>query len=416
MVTPNNKPDHSNHNDRRGKSVVSLRNIFWMASRNLWFKKLRTTLTMLGIIIGLGAIVFLVSLALGLHKVVNHQVIGSRSVKTVDVTSPDSAAIQLNDSNIHKIANIANVTQTGEAFILPGKIDYQNSLSDVVVYAVDNNYLTLSSLSFSAGTNSLPSKSDAIINTSMLSLIGISNSKQAIGHNISTTVEITNADGSIIKQLTLPLKIVGVANTGSGAGIYIKNTPISQAGETLYDQVKVVVNNESNINVVRQQIEGLGFTTSSPIDTLNEINTVFKFFTIIVAGFGGIGMIIAILGMFNTLTISLLERTSEVGLMISLGARKGDIQRLLIAEGLLLALVGCIIGIVLAWLLGGTVDLFLGHLAHSRGVDSTVNIFTITPLLVIATLLLAVLLGLVVAFYPAKRASSINPIDALRSE
>jgi putative ABC transport system permease protein len=397
-------------------SVVRLQVIFWLAGKNLRFKKLRTFLTMLGIVIGLGAVVFLISLTAGLHQTVNRQVLGSRSVKTIDVTSPNAAIIQLSSTNVQKIANFAHVTEVGRAYVVPGKISYQNSLSDVVVYGVDKQYLSLSSPKFIAGQATLNTVHDAIVNTSLLDLIGMSKANQAPGHKIKVTINITAPDGSVKKQLSEDLTIAGVVSTGSGAEIYMSNQPLTNAGQTAYSQLKVVADSDGNVSVVRKLIEGLGMTTASPIDTLNEINTVFKFFTFIMAGFGGIGMIIAVLGMFNTLTISLLERTREIGLMIVLGARKADIFRLLIAEALLLAVLGCLVGIAGAWVLGSSINMFLTHLATSRGVPESINIFSVSLLLVIATLALAVIVGLLVALFPAKRASRINPIDALRYE
>jgi putative ABC transport system permease protein len=127
-------------------------------------------------------------------------------------------------------------------------------------------------------------------------------------------------------------------------------------------------------------------------------------------------MIIAILGMFNTLTISLLEQTSEIGLMVTMGARKSDVQRLLIFEALLLSVVGGLAGLFAAWLLRQLINLILTHFANDNGVTGTIHDFSITPLLVLCTLALTVIVGLAVAFYPSKRAARINPIDALRHE
>jgi ABC-type antimicrobial peptide transport system permease subunit len=167
--------------------------------------------------------------------------------------------------------------------------------------------------------------------------------------------------------------------------------------------------------VVRQLIEGLGFTTSSPLDTLSQINTIFDIFTFVVIGFGGIGMVIAILGMFNTLTISLLERTREIGLMITMGARKADVQRLLVIEALLLSVVGCFGGIFSAWFIGQVINVFLTHFANSKGVPGAIHAFSVTPMLVLVTILLTIVVGFLVAFYPSRRAGRINPFEVLRN-
>lgn len=398
------------------KPVIHLRIIVWLALKNLAAKRLRTGLTIGGIVIGLGSVVFLVSLALGLHQVVDNQVIGSKSVKTIDVTSPNAAVIQLGKDNLAKVQQFNHVSSVGAAYVVPGKIDYQNSLSDTVVYAVDPSYLSLSALKYTAGKPTLADDDGAIVNTSLLNLIGISSPSKALNHPLKLQVSITAADGSVKKTLPLTLTITGVADTGSGAEVYTKSKHLADGGQVLFSQWKVVADDKANVPQIRQQIEGLGLTTASPLDTLNEINTVFQFFTLIVAGFGGIGMIIAVLGMFNTMTISLLERTSEIGLMVSLGASKSDIQRLLVTEAVLLSLFGGVGGIIIAWLLGVGIDFILNSIEAAHGVADGISLFSITPALVGGTLLLAIVVGLLVVIYPARRASRINPIDALRFE
>jgi putative ABC transport system permease protein len=400
----------------RLKSVIKMHLLSSIAIKNLLSKRLRTFLTMTGIVIGVGAVVFLISLAIGLHGVVDHQVLGSKSVDTIDVTTPNSENIQLNDANINKITQIANVTKVASAYIMPGQISFSNSLSDTVVYGTNNEYITLSALKFVAGAKGFSANDDAIVNTSLLSLIGQSSPSKAINKKLSIQTSITSADGSVTKKVSDNLTIIGVANTGAGAVVYMNAQLLRDAGAVEYGQVKVVAANRSDVTTVRHQIEGFGLTTASPLDTLNQINTIFTIFTFVVAGFGGIGMVIAILGMFNTLTISLLERTSEIGLMITLGARKSDIKRLLILEALILSITGGIVGMFLAWFIGQVINFVLTHFANQNGVAGAIHVFSVTPFLVASVIVLTLAVGFIVVFYPARRAAKINPIDALRHE
>jgi putative ABC transport system permease protein len=404
------------HREKHLASVIRPQILAYIAYKNLSAKRLRTGLTSVGIVIGVGAIVFLVSLALGLHSVVDQQVIGSRSVKAIDVTSPNETVIPLDDSNLNKMRNFDHVVQVSPAFILPAKVSEGGSLTDVVLYATDNTYINLSALKFVAGDTSLKSDDDAIISTSLLSLIGQSSPQKAIGQKISITATITSPDSSTNKSYKDDLTVGGVANIGSGVAVYMSGQVLHAAGDDDYGQIKVLADNRSNVPTIRSQIAGLGLTTASPLDTLGEINNIFTIFTFVVIGFGGIGMIIAALGMFNTLTISLLERTSEIGLMITMGARKADVRRLMIFEALLLACLGGIGGIFAAWLVGFIIDIVLTHFANSHGVQGYIQTFLVTPLLVAITMCFVVIVGWLVALYPSRRAAHINPIDALRHE
>lgn len=400
---------------QRLNSVIKLRILTSIATKNLVAKKLRTFLTMTGIVIGVGAVVFLISLALGLHGVVNQQVIGSRSVDTIDVTSPNSTTILLDNTNVNKISQIAHVTSVSSAYILPGQISFQGSLADTVVYGTTSQYISLSALHFVAGKNSLNNPNDAIVDTALLNLIGQSNPATAINKSINIATVITTSNGST-KKVSSDLNIVGVISAGAGAEVYMGDHVFMNAGAQQYGQLKVTADNRNNVSIIRQQIAGLGLSTASPLDTLDQINTIFTIFTFVVAGFGGVGMVIAVLGMFNTLTISLLERTSEIGLMITMGARKADVSRLLMFEALLLSIFGGIGGIVTAWIIGQVINFILTQYAGSHGVSGVIHAFSVTPLLVLATIVLTLVAGLLVAIYPSKRAARINPIEALKYE
>ena len=127
-------------------------------------------------------------------------------------------------------------------------------------------------------------------------------------------------------------------------------------------------------------------------------------------------MIIAILGMFNTLTISLLERTREIGLMIALGGRPIDMRKIFIFEALMLSILGSLIGVMGAIILSWLVNLILNILASQRGVEQSFSVFSNNPFLIIGVIIFMIVVGLSVVILPAIRAQKINPIDALRRE
>jgi len=99
-----------------------------------------------------------------------------------------------------------------------------------------------------------------------------------------------------------------------------------------------------------------------------------------------------------------------------MGARKADVRRLLIFESLLLSIIGGLSGIIVAGLIGGASNLVLTHYANRKGVSGTIHAFLVTPLLIAATLVLIIVIGRLVSFYPSKRAARINPIEALKHE
>lgn len=210
--------------------------------------------------------------------------------------------------------------------------------------------------------------------------------------------------------------VVGVIDSGSGAEIFIPSKIFKEQGIPNLTQLKVGAQDVHSVPTIRTQIESLGFDTKSPVDTLNEINKVFHILNIVLVGFGGIGMIIAILGMFNTLTISLLERTREIGLMIALGGRPIDMRKIFIFEALMLSILGSLIGVMGAIILSWLVNLILNILASQRGVEQSFSVFSNNPFLIIGVIIFMIVVGLSVVILPAIRAQKINPIDALRRE
>jgi ABC-type antimicrobial peptide transport system permease subunit len=207
-----------------------------------------------------------------------------------------------------------------------------------------------------------------------------------------------------------------VIDADTGAEVFTPGYLFEQHGVEQYSQIKLITANVNDISKLRKQIESLGFQTSSPIDTVDQINQIFKYFNVILAGFGSIGMIVAVLGMFNTLTVSLLERTSEIGLMIALGGRNRDMRRLFTIEASLLSLLGAVTGIIIALIVETAMNLSINAYARSRGVTENFSIFATPIWLIAAAIIFMILIGRLVVLLPAYRASRIDPIDALRRE
>lgn len=391
--------------------------IFRIARKNLFAKKLRTALTVTGVVIGVGAVIFLVSFGVGLQRLVEKQVVGSKSIKTIDVTTQQVKNIKLDTNTIERLSGIAGVDKIGKVYTVAGKIKSANSESAAVIYGSDQTYLDLSSLNKVAGQLiSADDLSLAIVNTSFLKAQAITDNNKAIGQKITISFDVPATDKKLGYQATKEVTVRGIIESGSGSEIFIPAYIIENEGIVGASQLKVLTKDRDVAAKVRTDIESLGFSTASPLDTISEIDKIFQLLQVMLIGFGGIGMVIAILGMFNTLTITLLERTREIALIVTLGGQQRDIKRLFIVEALMLSMMGGIAGIFSAFLIGRAGDLVLNIYAHSNGVTDNLTAFYISPLLVISSLILTALVGLAVVYFPARRAARISPLDAMRNE
>lgn len=388
-----------------------------MAWRNIITKKLRSALTIIGVVIGIGAIFFLLSFGLGLQNLVTEEIIGNTSVKAVDITSPNSKIIKLNREATDKIKNLAHVEKLGTSYSFAGSLTFNNSEVDSIVYGVDETYQGMANLAVTTGRKLTPQDARGVmVNKAALQSIGISDASKVIDKKLELIIPLQTATNKAKDAIRDSFTVVGVIDSGAGSEVYISSSLFDQAGVEQFTQVKLIADDADNISGLRKQIESMGFETVSPVDTIDQIDQIFKYFNFALVGFGAIGMIVAILGMFNTLTISLLERTREIGLMIALGARHKDMRILFILEAVLLSLIGSIMGIVLAIFAGSIVNFGMNRMAHGRGVADSFDLFATPWWLILLLIVFMVVVGLGVVLLPARRAERINPIDALRRE
>lgn len=397
--------------------VIHRRVLLHIAWRNITTKKLRSALTLTGVVVGIGSIFFLLSFGIGLQDLVTKQIVGNQSVKTIDVTSTNSRIIKLDQENVDRIRQLPHVDSVGVLYSFPGILSVNGSSFDAITYGPNSTYQTQMDLTPVYGR--LLNKSDnksIVVNTSASKALGFGDTgKKSIGKTIKLAVPLKNSEAKQ-KEIIAEFKVVGVVSTGAGSEVYVPSFLFDNAGVPLYSQVRVNVDKSENISPLRKQIETKGFQTTSPGDTIDQVNQMFTVFNLVMIGFGSIGMLIAVLGMFNTLTISLLERTKEIGLMISLGGRNNDMSKLFVIESMVLSVIGAVIGIILAVAGGQLINVVMMAMANGRGVKGYFQLFAYPWWLIVGMILFMCLVGLVVAYFPAKRAQKINPIDALRRE
>lgn len=400
---------------RAKRPTISFKLLLYMSWQNIYSKKLRSSLTIMGIVVGIGSIAFLVSFGLGLQQIVTDNVVGDNSIRSIEISTPNSKVIKLNNQSIEEIRKFPHIDKLGVAYSFPASISISGGGIDSIIYGVDSGYQEMTTLNLTKGRLLQKQDTDSVvISTAALKAIGINDSNKALGRSVDITVPLQYAD-SELEDIQQKFKIVGIIDSGQDNEIFTTTAVFDAKEVPVYKQAKVIADDTKNIAGLRTQIESSGFQTSSPIDTLEQINQLFKFFNFVLAGFGAIGIIVALLGMFNTLTISLLERTKEIGLMVTLGGRRRDMRRLFMLEASILSVIGALLGVFLSFVAGQIVNEVANQNAASR-VSERFDIFS-TPLwLVLLLVAFMLIVGLLVAFFPAKRAEKINPIDALRRE
>lgn len=414
--------------------------LFRLASKNLRGHKMRTYLTVIAMIIGVGAIVFLVGFAFGMQKLVEREVTGADAYELIDVGAGNSQIIKLNHESIEKIRMVNDVEAVEVIINAAGKAKNEGGDDvDFALFGTTTKYLGWSSQNIVIG-NTLTQNSHLQSDSTITAGTTVSNdNNQAIreiliNQSMANSLNIPSQDivgteitlGVIIpKELTAENKsqtytdqkfeIVGFIKDNNTPSAFVNLEIIEAYGAGSYSQAKVRTQDRDAVSIIRKQIENLGFKTQYVGETIDQVNQVFNFFKIILGSFGLIAMIVAILGMFNTLTISLLEKTKEIALLKILGMRKKDIRKTFLLEAGVISAFGGFLGILLGFASGSIINNLLNGYAVKSGGDP-ISIFYYPWWFVAGVFAVTFSIGIFTGLYPAQRAAKINALDVLRYE
>ena len=390
-----------------------------LAYRNLMIHKMRTILTLLAIIIGISAIVFLVSFGFGIEKLVTKEVTGGDAFKLIDIGTGNSQVIKLDDKSIENIKGLSGAKDLETTINIGAKVKYNNSVTDSAFYGTSEKYIEWSGLKPNIGNGIDAGDTDKVlVNSAFVEFLKSSDPKDAIGKKITFDLilpkELTVKDNNE----TVPDKeftIVGIIKSDSAIGVYTNQDVLKKLGIVNYSQAKLEMESSSKEKELRSSIENMGLKTQYVGDTVSQIQQIFSIFTIILSGFGLIALIVASLGMFNTLTISLMERMKEIALMKILGIKKKDVRSVFITESVIFGIVGGILGILLWIALSKIANSVLNYFAINAGADK-VDVFYFPFWFILIIFAFSVLIGFLTGLYPSRRAAKVAPLDVMRYE
>ncbi|MDO8507241.1 MAG: ABC transporter permease [bacterium] len=385
---------------------MKLIDIFRIAAGNLKRNRLRTVLTVSGVVVGVGAIVFLVSLGFGLQKLALDKIVRLEALKVITVTSGSKTESQLNAGIAEEFEKISGVSAVSPITRNIVSFKIGNTETEQVVYGVKPEFLDMENLKISTGQafSSKDAKNEMIISKEILTNFGL-NQDSILGKDIDYTYAISGGENKGT------LKVVGLFDE---KGVYAPFDAISGNNES-YASVKVKVADKVNVPEVKKTIESMGYNTSVIQDQSAAVNQVFSIINIVLGGFGMIAFFVAAIGIFNTMTISLLERTHEIGVMKAIGGNSKDIAMIFITESALIGFLGGIFGLSVGWLLGGLLNLLVNFMATESGGEA-VSLFAIPLVFGILTIFFSFLVSTVAGIWPARRAAKLNPLEALRYE
>lgn len=259
---------------------------------------------------------------------------------------------------------------------------------------------------------------EAVVSLGFLNLLNIDINK-AVGTTFKSSFIIVKSlmpdiEGKVMTS-DVEYKIIGVIDDTDNTYFYVPFSDIQKLGIKNFSQFKLMLNNQKDLPKVRKDIESMGLRTSSTYDTVKQIESLFNNLRLLLAVLGMVALGVASLGMFNTLTVSLLERTRETGGMKAIGMVSDEVQDLFLAEAMIMGLSGGIGGLIFGFLIGETFSIIISIIAISKG-QGFLQLNYLPPYFVAFIIICAFMVGLLTGLYPAYRAKKTSALNALRYE
>lgn len=431
---------------------------------NLSRRKARVALTAIGVVIGTAAIVVLVSLGIGLQKSATDQLYGIGDLTLIDVMPAYGGGMFYGGGMAVQASG--DSSQPQEPALLTNSVLSQFRELPGVQVVIPRDYLGASSIlhyqHMEAGVNIIGVATDDLSNLGMEASQGatkLSKASIVIGvmipnnfydptlrpgkmpppppdlynQQVQLVVMKWDQSGAEVRK-TLNLRVAGVLTETGGEpdySIYLPLDQIRQLNEwvngvrinynkTGYNQVIVKVQDPDQAMDIADQITEMGFQANTPQSFLKGINNTFLIMQIIFGGVGAIALLVAAIGIANTMAMSILERTREIGLMKAVGATNRDVLSLFLGEAAGIGFIGGMGGVIIGWLAAQAINVvaliyLAGQASQQGGAPPSVAVYT--PLwLPLFALVFSTLMGMLSGLYPALRAATMIPVQALKYE
>ena len=394
--------------------------LFKLSTRMFRARTSRTLLTILGMGIGIGAILFLVSLGYGLQKTLLEKITTAESLLTLDVTEVKSGVVSLDRGMLEKIKNIGGVSEISPAFQTAAQGKFEDISADLSVITTKPSFLRLGGIKVPKGNSLNEENKEQVIISSSISQVFGKSADELMGKEISFTFYLPkeeNIESSLKSNFETfdPEKkytIAGVIESDENI-VYVNLDSLENMKIEKYSQLKVKCENSVVMGQIRDKILAEGLLVSSLSDTVEQANQIFRVIQIILMLFGIIALVVSAIGMFNTMTIALLERTEEIGIMKSIGATDGAISVMFVMESAIMGFLGGLGGVAIGLLGGELFNGLVNFIAKKLG-GEPVDLFSSPLWFILLIIIFAAVVGFFTGIVPARRASKIDPLDALR--
>ncbi|HCD58418.1 MULTISPECIES: ABC transporter permease [Exiguobacterium] len=379
-----------------------IRETLRMAWSNIWHHKMRSFLTTLGVIIGVASIIALISIVNGATASINEEVASFGANKLTVQTTETPLKEGLSPAQLEELNTIKGTRGVSPTVSTVRDVRFENHTLDQVTIEGRNHIYYRESEDVPQGRG-----------------IVISDVKQqshvaVVSPSVARTLYPGQvAIGETIKLDGLDYRIVGVSNADGDQIVIPYTTALRTLGVTAVKQVDIFKTDAADVATVKRDVSAKLYqfyngrddtydvvSLDEALDSIDQINTMLS---LLLTGIASISLIVGGIGIMNMMLVSVTERTTEIGLRKALGAKPRTIRLQFLLESILLSLIGGLIGILVGAMLAFGVSLMI----------STPFTLSVSTILLAAGFSIGV--GVLFGYMPARKASRLNPIEALRN-
>lgn len=450
-----------------------------LALRNLRQAKLRTALTMLGVAIGIASLAGMVSLGVGLQDQFVGRFMQSGMFDSVNVmpgsidprgllaggrggrggrgAAPPAngngakARKTLNDETLEELARLENVRDVYPIIRVPVELKFGDVTEFTTITGVPMSARESGAFQKISHGAFLRNETDngCMISLEMANRLVESNPSQLVGKDLTLGYAVSAPMPSVsliplpvtqVQRVELACPVVGIVERETGpmavggsmvTGVMMPlprareiNVRVADTQRTLmrgrgmdgtYQTVTVKVTHPQYTQDVQDRIRKLGYSAFSLNDALEDAKRAFLILDIILGLVGSIALAVASLGIMNTMVMSILERTREIGIMKAIGGSDGDVRRIFLIEASVIGFLGGIAGVLLGWAVGRIINFGANYYILQQG-GTAGNLFSLPIWLIAAAIGFSIFVSLAAGAYPARRAARLDPIHALRHD
>jgi len=421
---------------------LTLKDTWLAAVRNLGRRPVRNILTAGGVLIGIITLVAMVSFGVGVQREVqrNFETIGLENLFVMpqfeesdgfDPFAQPEPRVPLTPGLVDQIAAMPDVVSVTPALSLPPGMDIDLALDgqSIPVRIVDGAPVPFrfgppGRSTILAGSDSIAQESGAVLVAGLADqlLAAGETYEDLIGRQVILTVTLPRGESADFESVIAGVQD-GFATRSLDVGLQERvamrawwfDDPgfLERDG---YDQLIVETTDLAAAPAVTAAIEELDLNVQSLEAILDVANQVLALLQALLGSVGALALLVAALGVANTMMMAIYERTREIGVLKALGASAGEIRRLFTMEAGMIGLIGGFLGLIVGTLLGRLIDWIAHRYLINEGVTGVGPLSVVPWWLAIGALIFAALIGIVAGLYPAARAACLDPVTALRHE